>query len=138
MSPYIRMVAFLSLGLLAVFGWHFATVFGYLGSAPENRMEFFTRLGVIMAGFFVASVVSAILTAKIDGKPAFPDEREEKIELKTERLGLFVLYIGLLVVVWFSFLPMTPIQIANGILAAVCASEFIKIIYALFIMNRQV
>jgi len=136
MSPHIKMVVFLSLGLLAVFAWHFATVFGFIGSAPLTQGEFFIRIGGIFLGFLVASAITASLIAKSDETAVMPDEREEKIELECERVGVAVLYIGLLVVMWFAFTPMTPMQMANAVLAAVCISELIKILYAFFLLNK--
>ena len=46
MSPYTKMLTFLTFGLLAVFAWHFGTVFGWFGTAPGTHAEFFWRLGV--------------------------------------------------------------------------------------------
>lgn len=138
MSAYTKMVVFLSLGLLAVFGWHFATVFGIIGTAPQTRGEFFLRLGVILVSFIVISAVTAGLIARKDRRAAVPDEREEKIELHTERVGLVSLYAGLLVVAWCVFIPLTPVQMANALLAAVCASEIIKLVYAMVVLRRGV
>ncbi len=136
MSPYLRTIALLSVGLLAVFGWHFATVLGFFGNAPETRFDFFIRLGVIMIGFLVVSAIAAAVTARHKENAIMPDEREAIIVLKVERLGGLALYAGLLIVLWFAFSPMTPMQIANAILAVVCASEFIKLLYGMAIMNR--
>ena len=104
---------------------------------PATQGEFFWRLGIILVGFFVVSVIFAMRVANWDETAALPDEREEKIELKAERVGVVVLYIGLLVVVWFAFSPLTPMQFANAVLAAVCAAELIKTSYALIIMNKR-
>jgi hypothetical protein len=131
------MLTFLTYGLLAVFAWHFGTVLGWFGTAPATPGEFFWRLGIILVGFFVVSVVTAIKVASGDETAAMPDEREEKIELRAERVGVIVLYLGLLVVVWLAFSPLTPMQFANAVLAAVCAAELIKMTYALVIMNKQ-
>ena len=136
MSPHIKMVVYLSLALLAVFGWHFATVFGVLGDAPETRSEFFIRIGIIFIIFFISSIITSVLMAKKDENAPPPDEREEKIELIVERVGLVTMYIGLLVVMWFAFIPMTAMQIANAILAVICITELIKICYGLFILKR--
>ncbi len=135
LSPYSKMVVYLSLGLLLVFAWHFSTVLGFVGTAPVTKSEFFIRLGVILVGFFVVSVIAAIKVGSSDERAALPDEREEKVELKSERFGLIMLYAGLLVVLWFAFTPLSPIQIANAVLAAVCVSELTKLIYALCLLK---
>ena len=139
MSHHVKMVVFLSLGLLTVFAWHFATVLGFFGNAPQTPNEFFIRLGIILIGFILASVITSILVIRRHNEAAsLPDERETIIELKSDRVGVLTLYLGLLVLLWFIFTPMTPMQIANGILAVVCFSETIKIAYALYILKRGI
>ena len=136
MSPHIKSIVFLSIGLLAVFGWHFATVFGLFGNAPQTQGEFFTRIGVIFVGFFIISSITAAIVTNRTGLPPVPDERENKLLLKTERIGGTTLYLGLLLVLWLVFTPLAPMQVANAILAVVCVTELVKIIYGLVILNR--
>lgn len=138
MSSYFKTLVFLCSGLLAVFGWHFATVLGLLGSAPQTRGEFFVRIGLILIGFLIVSVLSAVMVSKHSEREAVPDEREEEILLKTERIGVGTLYIGLLVIIWLVFSPLTPMQVANAVLAVICLSEFAKIVYGIIIHNRQI
>jgi len=76
MSPRVRMIVGLSIGLLVIFGWH-STVFGIIGNAPQTRGEFFVRLGIIFVGFLIVSAIVAVLQDKRDGKLNMPDEREE-------------------------------------------------------------
>jgi len=136
MSPHVRFVVFLSLGLSAVFAWHFATVLGIVGNAPQTRGEFFIRLGIIVVLFLICSAVIGVLMSKRDETAALPDEREHEIELKADRVGVAVIYIGLLMVMWFAFTPMSPMAVANAILAVVFASELIKLAYGVFILKR--
>jgi len=138
MSIHIKMVVVLSLGLLMVFGWHFLTVFGFLGTAPTTQTDFFIRIGLILLVFFVISIITAIMITRKEENAAQPDEREEKIELKTDRVGVLSLYIGLIIVMWFVFIPLTPMQVANAILAVVCVTEIIKILYGLFLLKRGI
>ncbi len=136
MSTYMKVIVFINLALLIVFGWHFATVFGFLGTAPQTQSEFFIRLGVILIAYIASAIITAFMVLRKTGNAPLPDEREEIIELKTERVGVPVLYIGLIVVAWYAFMPLTAIQTANAILAAVCVSELSKICYGLFILKR--
>jgi len=138
MSPRVRMIVGLSIGLLVIFGWHFATVFGIIGNAPQTRGEFFVRLGIIFVGFLIVSAIVAVLQDKRDGKLNMPDEREEAILLRTEQIGLNVVYAGLILVIWFSFTPMKPMQIANALLAVVCVSEISKLVYGLLVLKRKI
>ncbi len=138
MSTHFKMIVFLSLGLLIVFGWHFSTVFGFLGTAPATQTDFFIRIGFIILAFIVISVITSIMVAKKDENAILPDEREEKIELKADRVGVISLYIGLMIVMWFAFIPLTPMQIANAILAVICITEIIKIAYGLFLLKKGV
>ncbi len=135
MSTHIKMVVFLTLGLLVIFGWHFSTVFGFLGAAPITQSDFFIRIGSIVLVFFIASVITSMMVAKKDENAVMADEREEQIELKTERAGVISLYIGLMIVMWFVFTPLTSMQVANAILAVVCVTEIIKLLYGLFLLK---
>jgi len=127
MSSHLKMVIFLSLGLLAVFAWHFATVFEIIGTSPQTRMEFFVRFGIILVLFVIASAVTAIFVGWHNEDAVMPDEREEKIELKVDRDGLLVVYGGMVLLMWFVFTPMTPMQVANALLAIMCFAEIVKI-----------
>jgi len=138
MSTHFKLIVFLSLGLLMAFGWHFATIFGFLGTAPETQTEFFVRIGFIILVWFVISALTSILVAKKDENAVLPDEREEKIELKADRIGVVSLYMGLLIVMWLAFTPLTPMQVANAILAVVCITEIIKLLYGLHLLKRGV
>lgn len=136
MSTHIKMVIFLSLGLLLVFGWHFATVLGFFGSPPETQEEFFIRFGIIVATFFLFTIVTTQIIARRDEQAIMPDEREEKAELKAERNGGLVVYLGLLLLMWFVFKPMSPMQIANGILAVFCVAELVKIGSGIYYLRK--
>lgn len=137
MSPYVKAIVFLSLGLLVVFGWHFATVLGILGNPPQTRGEFFIRIGLIFFAFLVVSGISAALVSKHTEQPTEPDEREEIVLLKTERVGMVTVYAGLVLVAWMVFTPFTPMQMANALLALVCVTEFVKIVYGVAILKRR-
>lgn len=131
MSNHLKLVIYSSIGLLLVFAWHFATVFGLFGHAPATRSEFFVRFGLIMLAFLVSSAVAAAFIANKDENAIEPDEREEQIELRAERLGVLVVYAGLICLMWFVFTPMEPMQVANAILGIVCIAELFKIIAGL-------
>ena len=138
MSSFMKTMTLVSILFLLAIGWHFGTVFGLFGTAPETQAAFFMRIGTIVLGIFIISVVAAIRIAKRDGTPPMPDEREEKIELKAERNGVTAIYAGLLCLIWFSFAPMTPMQFANGILAVVCFTEIVKLLTAFFFLKKRV
>ena len=138
MSPHIRSIVFLSLGLLLVFAWHFGTVFGFFGNAPATRGEFFIRVGVIFVIFLAISGITAVLVAKHTGFPPEPDEREERILLKTEQIGMATVYAGLLLLAWLVFTPFSPMQMANAILAVICVAELVKIVYGLAVLKRKI
>ena len=136
MSTHLKTIYIISLGLLAAFGWHFGTVLGLFGSAPETQTAFIIRIGGILIAFFVTFTIAFMMVAKRDEDAVTPDEREEKIELKAERNGFFAIYAGLLCLMWFVFTPMTPMQIANGILAIVCFTEITKLLSGLYFLRK--
>lgn len=126
MSIHFKTIIFCSIGLLLLFTWHFATVFGIVGSAPQTRSEFFVRFSLFMAAFLISSIVSFIFIAKKENGIK-PDEREEQIGLRVERNSIFVLYAGMICLMWFVFIPMEPMQVANAILGIMCVAEAFKI-----------
>lgn len=139
MSNYIKMVIFLSSAFLLMFGWHFATVFGFLGSAPETRSEFFIRLGIMIGVFVVLSINSASLMLKKGNEDELdPDEREKIVELKAERNGSVFVMLSLIILMWFILQPMSPMAIANSILAILCIGEIIKLSTGLIYLRKGI
>lgn len=138
MSPYQKMTLYLSIALFLAFGWHFGTVFGFFGAAPVTQGEFFLRIGSILGLFVVASFVTAVLVGRGDQRAVIPDEREEWIELRAQRSGVMTLYVGLLLLAWFAFSPMTPIGFVNGILAVVYVTEIVKVLTEVFYHHRGI
>lgn len=129
MSTHMRFVLGLSFLMFVPVLWHFATVFGYFGDAPDTRTEFFLRVGIIAGGFILLSVVTATIVSARAGKNAIePDERERLIEIRAERNGGWILMAGLVGLMWFAFAPMEPMDVANFALAVLAIGEAIKLV----------
>lgn len=127
MSTYMKFIFGATSIMLLALGWHFGTVFGFWGMAPQTPIEFFVRLAVIVVGFIIISTVSAIMVASKDEDAIEPDEREKTIVLKAERNGGFMASIGLCALMWLVFKPLSPMDIANIALAALSLAELTKI-----------
>lgn len=128
MSPSMNFTIWMSSLLLVPFGWHLGTVYGFWGTPPATRAELFVRIGVIVILFIIASIVVAIISASRTGDEEFePDEREQQIIQKAERNGYFFLSSGLVFLMWVVFAPMSPMEIANAIIAIICLGEVVKI-----------
>lgn len=138
MSNHMKFVFGLSTLVFLPILWHFATVFGILGEPPETRGEFFLRIGLIAAGFVIVSVITAIVMAmRDDGDGIIPDERETLIEIRAERNGGWALMVGLVVLMWFAFSPMRPMDIANAALAILAIGEAVKIVSGLIYLHGR-
>ena len=138
MSNHMKFVFGLSTLVFPPILWHFATVFGILGEPPETRGEFFLRIGLIAAGFVIVSVITAIVMAmRDDGDGIIPDERETLIEIRAERNGGWALMVGLVVLMWFAFSPMRPMDIANAALAILAIGEAVKIVSGLIYLHGR-
>lgn len=136
MSPSMNFTVWMSSFLLVPFGWHLGTVYGFWGAPPTTRTELFVRIGVIVVLFIIASIVLAIISASRAGEDAFePDEREQQIIQKAERNGYFFLSAGLVYLMWVVFAPMSPMQIANAIIAITCLGEVVKIVSGLIYLR---
>ena len=138
MSTHMRFVIGLSLLIFVPVLWHFATVFGYFGDAPQTRGSFFLRIGMIAGGFLVLSMILAsVLAVRQSGDGIEPDEREELIETRAERNGGWALMAGLVGLMWFAFTPMQPIEVANAALAILAIGEAVKVISGLIYLRGQ-
>ncbi len=132
MSNHMKFVIGLSTLMFVPILWHFATVFGYFGEPPQTRGGFFLRIGLIAAGFIVVSAITASVIASRHGDDEVkPDEREWLIETRSERNGGWALMAGLIVLMWFAFAPMQPMDVANAALAIMATGEAVKIISGL-------
>jgi len=136
MSRYMKFVIGAASVMLVLLGWHFGTVFGLWGAAPETQTEFFIRLGIIVTGFIIISIVSAILVGARSDDDLEPDEREVHIVRKAERNGGYVVMAGLICLMWFVFRPMTPMQIANAALGILSLGELAKIASGLLYLRQ--
>jgi len=139
MSRHMQFIFGLSAGMFVMIGWHYATVFGLLGSPPQSRGEFFIRIGIIVFIFIVSSfVISALIISREGEGKVIPDEREQIIELKAERNGGWVMYAGLVVMMWFAFQPLAPMALANNLLAIICVAELVKLASGWFYLRNGV
>ncbi|MEJ2125611.1 MAG: hypothetical protein P8Y47_12635 [Alphaproteobacteria bacterium] len=138
MSNHMKFVIGLSTLVFVPILWHFATVFGVLGEPPETRGEFFLRIGLIAAGFIIVSVITAtVMAARSNGDDILPDEREALIETRAERNGGWALMAGLVVLMWFAFSPMRPMDVANAALAIIAIGEAVKIVSGLIYLRGR-
>lgn len=129
MSPAFRYTALITVLSLIPIGWHFGTVLGLWGTAPNTRTAFFIRTGILIGLGIVVSIIVSIVLAAASGDGEFePNEREKLILRKSELAGYYVLAAGVVLVMWFAFVPMTPMQIANALLAAFAISEAFKVV----------
>jgi len=97
------------------------------------------RLGVIIALTVIANIVISILLASTAGDDEFqPDEREKQILQKAELGGYYLLAAGVLLTMWFVFMPLTPMQTANALLGSFALSEIFKIFVGVYFLRRGV
>ena len=129
MSSSLRYTMVLSVLMFLPFGWHFGTVLGFWGDAPETRADLFWRLGIIVTAFIICSIIVAIVSASLNkDDDMVPDEREDIVLQKAERNGYFALSSAIMLVIWFAFAPMNAMDVANALLLSVCFAEAVKII----------
>lgn len=138
MTAYLKTSNAITIGFLVAMLWHFGTVVGLFGMAPVGQGDMFIRLAMIIGLTVGVAIFVAMAINKRQGSPMLPDEREEKIERISEAFGVITIYIGLLVLAWCAFAPLSPMQIVNGILIVVSFTEFVKLLIVLFLHNREV
>jgi len=136
MSHYMKFVVIASSIMMLAPAWHFGTVFGFWGHPPATQTAFFIRLGVIVAGFVIILTIGAVILARGDEADLEPDEREVHIVRKSERNGGYAVSVGLLVLMWYVFAPMSPMDVANAALSILCIGEITKITSGLFYLKR--
>ena len=137
MSNAFKLTGLASLLMLVAVGWHFGTVAGLWGQPPGGRIELFVRIGLMTAFTVIGTIAAAILVAVRTGDEQLDiDEREAIIEQKAERNGYFALATAALGVIWLAFDPLTPMQLANLMLAAMALGEIVKLASAGFYIWR--
>ena len=136
MSTYMKFIYGATSIMLLALGWHFGTVFGFWGAAPQTPVEFFVRLAIIVVGFIIISTVSAIMVASKDEDAIEPDERETAIVRKAERDGGYVASFGLCVMMWMAFRSLEPMALANIALAFLSLAELTKITAGAIYLRR--
>ena len=137
MTNYLKTSNAVAVAFLVVVAWHFGTVLGLYGSAPVARMEMVMRLCVIVGVPVVSALVSAFAVQTKTKTPLMPDEREEKIERISEGIGVLVIYMGILMLAWFAFAPLTPAQFVNGLIGVVAVTELVKLMIVLGLHKRD-
>ena len=137
MTAYLKTSNIVTVLFLIAMCWHFGTVVGLFGTAPLGQSDMFVRLGVIVGAIVIGSILVAMRVQSTQGVPMLPDEREEKIERVSEGIGTFVIYIGLLLLAWFVFTPLTPVQMVNGLLLVVAVTELIKLLIVLYLHRKE-
>ncbi len=138
MTAYLKTSNAVTVGFLIAMAWHFGTVFGLFGFAPTGQAEMFVRLAIIIGIAMGAAFVAAWTLQKQLGAPLLPDEREEKIERVSEGMGTCMLYLGLLVLAWMAFAPLSPMQFVNGLLAVVAITELLKLLIVFYLHRRDI
>ncbi len=138
MSTHMKYVFGLSLVMFLMIGWHFATVFGFLGEPPRTAAGLFLRIGLIVGAFVVLSVVtSTVLAARYGIEEIVADERETQIEIRAERNGGWAMMAGLLGLMWLAFTPLEPMQVANAALAIIAMGEAVKLATGLVLLRGR-
>lgn len=135
MAANLKASTAVTLGFLAMMCWHFGTIAGLFGTAPTTQADVFIRLGLILGSVVAVAFICALTIQKHQGRPLLPDEREEKIERVSEGVGVLILYAGMLLVAWFTFMPLTPAVVVNGLLAVVSVAEFVKLLIVFYLHN---
>lgn len=139
MSPALRFIALSTMFSLIPILWHFGTVFEFWGEAPKTQTELFVRIGIFVGFAIIGSIVTSILMAIATREDDFePDEREKQVIRKAELTGYYILAAGVVLVMWFVFKPMTPMQTANALLAAFAISEVTKVFAGFLFLARGV
>lgn len=137
MSPAFRFTAVTSSLITGLTLWHFGTVLGFWGAAPQTQTGLFIRIGIFVGITVLGSIALAIFTALVSGTDEFePDEREKLILRKTDLAGHLALASGVVVVIWFVFTPLTPMQTANALLGAIVFGEIAKLLAGAFYLVK--
>ncbi|MEM8934870.1 MAG: hypothetical protein AAGC77_00510 [Pseudomonadota bacterium] len=96
------------------------------------------RLIGTMIGFVILIVISQILIGLFSPKSASAptDEREQRIELRAERVGGFVLAVFTIGLVWFA-VKQDASRIAVLAFLGLAASEFVKRFWQIVLYRRE-
>jgi len=126
MSFQEKSAIIMTAALTAVYGTYFAVVIRWLANAPADDIVYQPLMVVATIPLAIFAAVSHIIIAIANPKAADAyDERDRLIDLKGERVGGYVLAVGVFAGLVLTMFEVPYFYIANALLAGWVLAEII-------------
>ncbi|MCA1735125.1 MAG: hypothetical protein LC739_03140 [Actinobacteria bacterium] len=111
-------------GLLLVYGAYFAIVGRWMAASPVNEIAYQPLMFIAVVALVILAVVSHILIAVVNPKEADAlDERDRLIGLRGERVGGYVLAVGVFAGLVFAMIEVDHFYVAQTLLLSLVLAQ---------------
>ncbi|MFN2486812.1 MAG: hypothetical protein ABR609_09455 [Acidimicrobiia bacterium] len=111
-------------GLLLVYGAYFAIVGRWMAPRPVNEIAYQPLMFIAVVALVILAVVSHILIAVVNPKEADAlDERDRLIGLRGERVGGYVLAVGVFAGLVFAMIEVDHFYVAQTLLLSLVLAQ---------------
>lgn len=123
--------------LVAVYGVYFAVVVSWMGAAPIDEIVYQPLMVAVVIPLTILAVISHIVLALLDRKGANAnDERDRLISLRSERLGGYVLAVGVFAGLVLAMMEQPGFFIAHALLLFWVLAEIIDGVVKVYLYRR--
>ena len=110
--------------LTLVFGWYFALVLGVVAGSPEREIAYTALMIVAAVIVAILATVSHVILALLFRSDANAyDERDRHVDLRSERIGGYVLAVGVFAGIGLAMVRADRFWIAQALIAALVLAE---------------
>jgi hypothetical protein len=123
--------------LVAVFGWYFALVLGPIAGSPARAIAYTgLMVAVVILLTILATVSHVFLAIAFRSQADDHDERDRLIELRSERIGGYILAIGIVTGIGLAMVQADTFWIAQVLIGALVLGEVIGNVVTLVLYRR--
>ena len=123
--------------LTLVFGSYFALVLGMVAGSPEREIAYTALMTVAVVILAVLATVSHVILALLSRSDANAyDERDRLVDLRSERVGGYVLAVGVFAGIGLAMVRADRFWIAQALIAALVVAEITSGVIKLALYRR--
>jgi hypothetical protein len=123
--------------LTLVFGWYFALVLGVVAGSPEREIAYTALMIVAAVILGILATVSHVILALLYRSVADAyDERDRLVDLRSERIGGYILAVGVFAGIGLAMVRADRFWIAQALIAALVIAEITSGVVKLVLYRR--
>ncbi len=123
--------------LVTVYGVYFAIVGSWLGTSPVDEIPYQPLMVAVVVPLTILAIVSHIVLALVDRKGANAnDERDRLISLRSERVGGYVLAVGVFAGLVLAMTEQPGFFVANALMLFWVLAEVVDGVFKIYLYRR--